>query len=85
MKRRVQMPLWYSLLALVVSMVLTAAVAVVIADRAARQSERRWCGIVTTLDDTYRATPPTTPTGRRQAAEIAKLRADFGCPPPLRD
>lgn len=49
------------------------------ANRVARDSEQRWCGIVTTLDDAYRATPPATPTGQQLAANISRLRADIGC------
>jgi hypothetical protein len=75
------MPLWYLLLAMVVSMGLVAGLALWAADRSARQSERRWCGLVATLDDTYRSTPPSTPSGRQVADQIHQLRAEFGCPP----
>lgn len=44
-----------------------------------RKSNQRWCGIVRTLDDAYRNTPPQSPTGRVFAEEMAKLRKDFGC------
>jgi hypothetical protein len=83
-------PVWYSLVAVGVSVVLIAVTSVVLsqqarqeAQRAARESERRWCGLVVSLDDSYRVAPPQTPVGRRMAAELATLRAQFGCPPPV--
>ncbi|MGW5556840.1 hypothetical protein ACWER9_06410 [Micromonospora sp. NPDC003944] len=45
-----------------------------------RLSEQRWCGIVSTLDDAYRQTPPQTPAGQKIARDIRQLRAQFGCP-----
>ena len=64
-----------------VSMALTAGVAVWQARQAVHETEQRWCGLVSTLDDTYRTTPPQTEAGRRVAEQIARLRAEFGCPP----
>lgn len=45
-----------------------------------RQSERKWCSVVSTLDDAYRETPPATAPGRNLAASIADLRRELGCP-----
>jgi hypothetical protein len=46
----------------------------------ARESNRKWCGIVTTLDDAYTQSPaPTMPVGKRIAIEMKELRRDFGC------
>jgi hypothetical protein len=82
-------PVWYSLLAIGVSVVLIAVTSAVLsqqarreAQRAAGESERRWCGLVVALDDAYRSTPPQTPVGRRMAAELSSLRVQFRCPPP---
>jgi hypothetical protein len=72
-------PLWYVLAAVMVSMLLTSAAGLIYTNHVQRQSEQRWCGLVTTLDDAYRATPPQTPTGRDVAARIAALRTDLGC------
>lgn len=44
-----------------------------------RESDRQWCDIVTTFDDTYRVTPPTTETGKRIAASFRQMRVSFGC------
>lgn len=44
-------------------------------------SDRRWCALLTDLDDAYGAPPgPTTDLGRKVAAEIHKLRLSFRCP-----
>jgi len=67
---------------LAVSMVcafLAAAASMAYANRVARDSERKWCNIVATLDDAYRETPPQTPAGRKFAADVHRLRGDFGC------
>lgn len=38
------------------------------------------CALIVTLDNTYRANPPTTTTGQEVAANVHKLRMDLGCP-----
>jgi hypothetical protein len=44
-------------------------------------SDRRWCALLGDLDSAYQSSPrPTTPTGRRVAEEIHKLRLSFRCP-----
>lgn len=79
---RPRVPVWYALMAIVVSMLATAGLALVIADRAARESEQRWCGLIRTMDRAYREQPPTTDLGRQLATDIGQLRRDFRCPPP---
>jgi len=44
-----------------------------------RESQLKWCGIVTLFDDTYKENPPETSTGRQLASEMSKLRVEFGC------
>lgn len=45
------------------------------------ESDRRWCSLLTELDNAYRIPPgPTTEVGRKVAAEIHELRISFGCP-----
>ena len=46
---------------------------------AERESDRRWCQLLGTLDDAYRAAPPQSETGRRLAADIHNLRQELGC------
>lgn len=47
--------------------------------RLVQQSEQKWCSIITTLDDSYKTTPPSTPVGRKVAAEMSRLRREFHC------
>ncbi|KPC64739.1 hypothetical protein, partial [Streptomyces chattanoogensis] len=64
---------------ILVSMLAMAGAAVLIADRAARESEQRWCGLITTMDRAYREEPPATDLGRQLARDIAELRREFRC------
>lgn len=51
--------------------------------KAARDSEQKWCGIVTTMDDAYASrpkdAPPLTGVGQRIADQMHQLRNDFNC------
>ena len=49
------------------------------ANHEARVSQRAWCSLISTLDDTYHQQPPTTPTGQQVAAEVHALRLQLGC------
>jgi hypothetical protein len=45
------------------------------------ESDRRWCALLTELDNAYATSPgPTTEVGKKVAAEIHGLRVSFGCP-----
>jgi hypothetical protein len=44
-----------------------------------RESDRRWCELLVTLDTAYQAAPPATALGRQVAAAMHRLRAEFGC------
>lgn len=79
-------PRWYLLVAVVVSMMLLAAAGIAYTNwsikrqsAAERESDRRWCQLLTTLDDAYQAAPPQTDTGRRLATDVHNLRAELGC------
>ena len=90
MSHRKPVPLWYALLAVVVS-VLAITVANIsytahvqreaaAAQRDAdREADRRWCGLITTLDEGYSVSPPQTEIGRKLARDIKSLRAEFDC------
>ncbi len=56
-------------------------VSVLISVHVNAESDRKWCSIVETLDSSYRQQPPTTPSGRNVAANIAELRRSLHCPP----
>jgi hypothetical protein len=69
----------YALVAICVSVVGVGAGAVLYADHVATESNRKWCGIMSTLDDAYVQARPTTSAGQKIAREIHRLRTDFGC------
>lgn len=71
---------WQTLVVVLVAAIVSSVASMAYANAAARQSEQRWCGVVSTLDDAYRETPPQTPAGQKIATNIRRLRADFGCP-----
>jgi hypothetical protein len=69
----------YALVAVIVSILGVAAVVIIYANYIDSQSNRRWCGVVTTLDDAYSQHTPTTAIGQDLAHELRQLRNDFGC------
>ncbi|MFC3504793.1 hypothetical protein ACFOOK_28030 [Micromonospora krabiensis] len=71
---------WYAMTVTFVVMIAFAGASVIYANHAARESEQKWCGLVTTLDRVYTDNPPQTPVGRDMAAQIRQLRIDFDCP-----
>jgi hypothetical protein len=44
-----------------------------------RRSNRAWCGTVELFTNTYKRTPPTTPSGQILANEFVKLHKEFDC------
>ncbi len=83
---RLSKPRWYLLVAIVLSSLSTAGGGVAYTswsigqqDQTERENDRRWCQLLTTLDEAYRATPPQSPTGQRVAADIHSLRRELGC------
>lgn len=71
---------WHLLVMSFLAAFLAAAGSMLYSNRVARDSERKWCGVVATLDEAYKVTPPRTPAGQKIAQDIRQLRADFGCP-----
>lgn len=53
-----------------------------LAERSIHESEQKLCGMVILSDDTYRANPPTTATGREVAENFRYLRQAYRCSPP---
>lgn len=85
-RRALTMPWWYGLLAVLVSLLMLGGAgwwyttyAIAQQERAERESDRRWCQLLGTLDDAYRAAPPQSETGKRLAADVHNLRAELGC------
>lgn len=68
---------WWVALALSVLAVGAGAIGVERRDSATNQ--RKFCTVVSTMDDSYRETPPTTVAGKNLAQSITQLRHDLGC------
>jgi hypothetical protein len=43
------------------------------------EQQRKICGLIVLMDDTYRANPPPSETGRRMQDEVRRYRARIGC------
>lgn len=56
---------------------------VVYTNNVVRESEQKWCSVVTTMDDAYASrpanSPPLTGVGQRIADQMHRLRTDFRC------
>lgn len=70
-------PVWWLVLALAVLGVGAGAIGV--ERRDSKATQRKFCTVVATMDDSYRETPPATVAGRNLAESIAQLRHDLGC------
>lgn len=46
---------------------------------AEREADRRWCQLLSTLDQAYSAVPPSTELGRKVAAAIHDLKTELDC------
>lgn len=69
----------YALVAVVVSILGVGLGVILYAKHIDSESNRHWCGIVSTVDDAYSQTTPTTAIGQYLAREFKQLRADFDC------
>lgn len=79
-------PVWYVLVTVTASMLLVSVAGIWYTnhvdtkrERAERESDRRWCVLLTDLDGAYGSATPQTELGRRIAAAIHELRGGFGC------
>lgn len=43
------------------------------------EQQRKICGLIVLMDDTYRQNPPPSDTGRQMRDEVRKYRARIGC------
>lgn len=70
----------YSWLALMISCISLPMVAVIASVKISERSlHESLCPIVVTADSGYRAHPPVTDVGKRQAEGMRKLRAQYRC------
>lgn len=67
------------LLVTIAASVVTGALAVSISLRVQESNNAKFCTIVVAQDDAYATTPPATPTGKKIAAAMHKLRRDLHC------
>lgn len=70
-------PLWYVLLAVLVSVLAVSGAGLWYTHHAQQAADRRWCELLTVLSDG--SPPPETDRGRQIADEVSALRAQFGC------
>lgn len=73
-------PKWYGPLAVVLTALSFSLAALLVSTYNTRQSERKWCYLLTTLDDAYQETPPQTVPGQNIAKAIGDLRMGYSCP-----
>jgi hypothetical protein len=75
---------WWAIFTSIVCTAATVIAGVIYVNTVASDSERKWCGIVVTLDDSYSlprapgASPPST-VGQRIMDEMKRLRREFDC------
>lgn len=74
--RRPTQPVWYSLVAVIVSLVITSSAGVWYTQRTAAESEHKWCDL---LDALVGGPPPSTDRGRSVQEAMRRLHRDFGC------
>lgn len=72
-------PVWYSLMAILIVVLGIGAFNIWYTNYVSQTADRRWCSMLSDLDDAYRTNPPVTATGRKIAANTAEMRRDFGC------
>ncbi len=70
------MPLWYALLAVMLSTLLLSGAGIWYTSHAQREADRRWCELLTILAG---GGPPTTERGRIIADAMERLRVGLGC------
>jgi len=77
----VRRPVVYTLVAILLSSLVTAVAALTVTRHQQAENDRRWCALLSDLDEAYQGPPrPTTELGQKVAAEIHRLRMGFGCP-----
>lgn len=76
---RISRSTWYLLVVIYVSMAALVFANTLYTNNVAESNARKWCHLLVTLDEAYKATPPRTDTGQRVADDIHNLRADLRC------
>lgn len=79
-RQGVMRPGWYWWAAMLASSLAVGVGAVLISAHTQQESERKWCSVISTLDEAYHQQPPTTPLGQRIASDMAALHRSLRCP-----
>jgi hypothetical protein len=69
---------WWAIFMVLVAAVLIAAAGVAYTARAQRESDQRWCPLLSIIDQPSRP-PAQTPEAAQGRVELHKLRHDLGC------
>jgi hypothetical protein len=69
----------YALITVIVSILGVGFGVILYAQHIDEESNRHWCGVVSTLDDAYSEHTAVTALGQDLARELKQLRNDFGC------
>jgi hypothetical protein len=72
-------PLVYLMIVIYASLFASVVASLLYTNHVAQQNERKWCHLLTTLDSSYRRTPPRTESGQQVAADIHGLLANLHC------
>lgn len=72
-------PLWYALLAVLVSTLLVSGAGIAYTAHVQRESDRQWCELFDIM--TADSPPPTTERGRDIAEALERRRQTLGCKP----
>jgi len=83
-RRQRMMATWYAAVMVFLSLSVAVGINLWYTQRVASVNERKWCKIVSTMDDAYRqprpsGAPPATPTAKQLAADMHQLRHDLHC------
>lgn len=73
-------PGWRWLVAFGLALLAVGVISIEVERRDSAASARKFCKVVSTMDDAYRETPPKTVAGQNMADSIAELRRELGCP-----
>lgn len=73
-------PGWRWWVAFGLALLVVAVISIEVERTDSANTARKFCKVVSTLDDAYRETPPSTPSGKNLAESIADLRRELGCP-----
>lgn len=69
----------YALTMIFVSLFTAVTLSILYTNAKGNESDQRWCALLSTLDSTYKTTPPTSEPGKAVARDIARLHDQLDC------